>query len=72
MGFLKIPEFSLWWDFSIYTARLLSLKVIFLVATIMLAVHARFRIILNLNSNNLVFLSLPILDVTLLALLFYW
>jgi len=70
LGFQKIPNFLLWWDWSNYSSKLLSLKIIFLVATILLALHARLRLIPNLNSKNLRFLALHILGVTILSICF--
>jgi putative copper export protein len=70
MGLLRYPTMSVWFDFSNPSSRLLGLKVIFLLMTVLLAMHARLRIIPNLESKNLLYLAVHIAGVTFLAILF--
>jgi putative copper export protein len=70
LGYLKLPDFSLWFVWSNYSSKLLSIKVIALGLTIILALHARLRIIPKLQTANLIYLAFHIAGVTILALVF--
>lgn len=58
-----------WFTFRGQMATYLALKVIFVILTLILAAHARFRIIPQLKAQNMRFLAVHIIAVTILAVL---
>jgi putative copper export protein len=64
--FLPISE---WFDFSNSISRLISIKIILLLMTVALAIHARFFIIPKLNADRLSLLGWHIIGVTVIAVL---
>ena len=66
MIFMPIGE---WFDFSNSISTLISIKIILLLLTVMLAVHARFFIIPKLDADRLSMLGWHIAGVTIIAVL---
>lgn len=66
MIFLPVSE---WFDFSNSISRLISIKIILLLMTVALAIHARFFIIPKLNAERLTMLGWHIIGVTIIAVL---
>ncbi len=66
MIFLPISE---WFDFSNSISRLISIKIILLLMTVALAIHARFYIIPKLDADKLSLLGWHIIGVTIIAVL---
>jgi putative copper export protein len=64
--FMPIGE---WFDFSNSISTLISIKIILLLLTVMLAIHARFFIIPNLDADKLSMLGWHIAGVTIIAVL---
>ena len=62
-------RFSAWFDFNTFHGIHISLKLLFVVLTLFLAFHARFRIIPKLKVENLNSLAVHIISVTVLAVL---
>ena len=60
---------SRWLDLSQTTSSLISLKLLLLLLTIILAVHARFFILPKMDDKKIPFLAAHILSVTLLGIL---
>ena len=58
-----------WFDFSNSISTLISIKIILLLLTVMLAIHARFFIIPNLDADKLPMLGWHIAGVTIIAVL---
>lgn len=58
-----------WFDFSNSISTLISIKIILLLLTVMLAVHARFFIIPKLDADKLSMLGWHIAGVTVIAVL---
>lgn len=69
---LRYVSFERFLHFSTPMERAISLKLLLLLATIGLAIHARFFIIPKLDSTNLKALAYHILLVTLLAIAFVY
>jgi len=65
----RLP-FSSWFSFESRLATLVFLKLALLVATLALALHARFSLVAKLRKENLRALALHIVAVTILAVLF--
>ena len=65
-----IPGFWAWFDLTSPITRVVWLKLLCLVATLGLAVHARFRLIPALTNERLSTLALHILGVTVLGVIF--
>ena len=66
------PGLASWADWSDPVSLTISLKLVCLLATIALALHARLVLIPRLNAARLPLLGLHIAAVTLLALAFVW
>jgi putative copper export protein len=66
MIFMPIGD---WFDFSNSISALISIKIILLLITVMLAIHARFFIIPKLNADKLSMLGWHIAGVTIIAVL---
>ncbi len=60
---------SRWLDLTETTSSLISLKLLLLLLTILLAVHARFYILPKMDDKKIPFLAVHILSVTLLGIL---
>lgn len=58
-----------WFDFSNSISTLISIKIILLLLTVVLAIHARFFIIPNLDADKLPMLGWHIAGVTIIAVL---
>jgi putative copper export protein len=58
-----------WFDFTNSISRLITIKIILLLMTVALAVHARFFIIPKLNADRLPMLGWHIAGVTIIAVL---
>lgn len=67
---LRQPDWSRWFSFSDPSSTLIAVKLILLVLTVMLAVHARLRLIPSLSPTTLPQLALHIAGVTVLSVLF--
>ena len=67
-----LPDMATWMEWSNPVARTVGLKLVCLVATLALAIHARLRIMPKLNADRLPLLSTHIIAVTTLAVLFVW
>lgn len=65
-----LPNPLSWWNFDQPVHAQISLKLLCLGFTVALALHARLRLIPNLNQTNLRFLALHIWMVTLLSIVF--
>ncbi len=68
MSMIKLPV-SEWFDFSNQISALISLKIILLIMTIALAIHARLFIIPKLDAEKIAMLGWHIIGVTFIALL---
>ena len=64
------PKFENFWDFDSFLSIYIGIKLICLLSTIILALHARFFIIPNLSKETLNSLGYHIIGVTILALCF--
>lgn len=65
-----VPNVGDWFSFATVPAQHVAFKLILLLLTLVLAVHARFRVIPNLNAQNLPVLAGHVIGVTVLAVLF--
>ncbi|GAB4199762.1 MAG: CopD family protein [Bacteroidia bacterium] len=70
MFLLRVQDFSNLLNWGDFYGRHFLLKMILLLITLALALHARFRIIPNLNENNLPLLAVHIILVTIIGILF--
>ncbi|MFQ5710043.1 MAG: CopD family protein [bacterium] len=70
LAYLFLPDVSSWWGFSSRVSTHITLKFILLGLTLLLALHARIRLIPRLQSHRLNFLAFHIVAVTVLAVLF--
>ena len=70
LAYTLLPDFSQWFTFETHIAKHVSTKLILLTTTILLALHARFRLIPNLTMKTLPLLSVHIIAVTVVAVLF--
>ncbi|GIX40530.1 MAG: hypothetical protein KatS3mg129_0263 [Leptospiraceae bacterium] len=68
--FNRINDYSLFFNWNDFTGRHFILKIVLLLLTIGLAIHARLRIIPELNKNNLWILTIHIISVTIIGILF--
>jgi len=66
---LTAGDISKWFDFRSFHGIHISLKLLFVILTLFLAFHARFRIIPKLKEENLISLAVLIVSVTVLAVL---
>jgi putative copper export protein len=67
LAYRWVPDVFTWFAPTTPQARLILTKLVLVVATIGLAVHARLRVIPALDRDNLRFLALHIVAVTILA-----
>ncbi|WP_201528054.1 CopD family protein [Psychrobacter frigidicola] len=65
-----LPDISTWFSFDNDLSILISLKLSLLLATILVALHARFRVIPTLSANTLNAFSINIILITLLSVSF--
>lgn len=70
LAYLRIPSVTSWFALDNLVSRLITGKLVLLLLTIMLAAHARIRIIPRLSNTNLNFLAYHIIAVTFISLLF--
>jgi len=70
LSYLFLPEISDWFGFQSRVSTHITLKFILLGVTLLLAIHARLRLVPKLNQNNLRMLTMHILAVTVIAVLF--
>jgi putative copper export protein len=68
-GFYLLPNFGDWFKHNNYIAINLTIKLTLLILTLLLALHARLRIIPKLNNENLKLLAFHIIAVTVIAVL---
>jgi putative copper export protein len=69
MALVYLPLAS-WFDFSDHLSQHISIKVILLVTSLLIALHARLRIIPNLSEKNLKLMAGHIIAITVLAVFF--
>jgi putative copper export protein len=65
-----LPNFSQWFTFETHIAKHVTIKLILLLSTILLALNARFRLIPNLTIKTLPILTVHIIAVTIISMLF--
>ena len=65
-----MPEISLWFSVGNPISRLILVKLILLLLTVLFAIDARLRIIPNLTDRNLMSLAYHIIPVTIISVLF--
>jgi putative copper export protein len=65
-----MPEISLWFSVGNPISRLILVKLILLLLTVLFAIDARLRIIPNLTEKNLMSLAYHIIPVTVISVLF--
>ena len=65
-----MPEIGLWFSFGNPISRLIFVKLILLLLTVLFAIDARLRIIPNLTDRNLMSLAYHIIPVTIISVLF--
>ncbi|MEX2481249.1 MAG: CopD family protein [Gammaproteobacteria bacterium] len=65
-----IPDIGQWLDFDSPFSRLIGTKLILLLLTIALAVHARLRVIPRLSQDRLTVLAWHVIPVTVISVLF--
>ena len=70
MAYRLLPDVSLWFGFDNDLSVLITAKLMLLAATVLVALHARFRVIPTLSVARLGFFSLHIVAVTLLSVSF--
>lgn len=70
LAYLFLPDWSQWLSFESRVSTHIALKLTLLGLTLILAMHARFRLIPQLGEHNLRFLASHIIAVTILAVLF--
>lgn len=68
MSFIYQVKIDNWFSFSTNIEKIISIKLILLLITIILAVHARIFIIPKLGNHNLPLLTVHIILVTLIAI----
>ena len=66
----RVPDFHVWLDFSTPDTRVIFFKLLTLLLTFVLAVHARLRLWPRLTVERLPFFTLHVIFVTILALVF--
>jgi len=67
---IRVPEFSVWLEWSNPDSRLIALKLGLLALTAVLALDARLRLIPSLTEEKLLSLALHIVPVTLISIIF--
>jgi putative copper export protein len=61
---------SAWFDFSNHTSKLISMKMILLLTSLGIALHAKFRVIPNLSERNIKLMAAHIIAITTIAVFF--
>jgi hypothetical protein len=70
MAHVLLPDFSAWFSFATPPARLIGLKLLLLVVTVVTALDARLRIIPRLSAETLPSLAYRVILVTIVSVLF--
>jgi putative copper export protein len=70
LTWIYFPQFQRLWGLDSFLSRYVVIKLILLLSTLALAIHARFFIIPNLSKENLNSLGFHIIGITTLAVLF--
>ncbi|MBI4006611.1 MAG: CopD family protein [Gammaproteobacteria bacterium] len=70
LAYLRVPSITSWFSFDNPNSRLIAEKLFLLLITLMLAAHARLRIIPHLNNSSLNVLAYHIIAVTVISILF--
>lgn len=70
LTWIYFPQFQGLWGLDSFLSRYVVIKLILLLSTLALAIHARFFIIPNLSKENLNSLAFHIIGITTLAVLF--
>ena len=70
MAYRMLPSVSAWFAADNDISQLICLKLAILSTTVVIALHARFRVIPNLSAKTLPFFALHIISVTLLSIAF--
>jgi len=70
LAYYWLPRVSAWFTFDSSLSRLIAAKLILLAATVALALHARLRLIPQLNAARLNLLAFHIFAVTILSIAF--
>ena len=70
MAYTLLPSLGLWFDTTNFISLHVMVKLSLLLATIILALHARLRLIPNLSAAHLRYTAVHIILVTLFAVLF--
>lgn len=65
-----LPDYSIWFTFKTHIAKHVTIKLILLLSTILLALNARFKLIPNLTMKTLPILTVHIIVVTVISVLF--
>lgn len=70
MAYRMVPDVFQWFDFSNPIAHLIASKLCLLLLTIVIALHARLRLIPALSANNLKLMAWHVIAVTIISVLF--
>lgn len=70
MAYHLLPDMSQWFNWANPIAHTIIFKIALLLLTLGLALNARFRVIPNLNNENLPLMAWHIIAVTLISILF--
>jgi len=70
LAYRLIPDVGLWFDMSNPVAKGVVAKLTLLTLTFLFALNARFRVIPNLNKENLHIMAWHIVSVTIISILF--
>lgn len=70
LAYYWMPRFSTWLALDTTISRLIALKLALLIVTILIALHARFRIIPRLDAQRLPALAVHIVLVTIISIAF--
>jgi len=65
-----VPAISSWLDFSDFLTNRIGIKLMLLLATVLFALSARFRVIPNLSEKNLNLMAFHIISVTIIGVAF--
>lgn len=70
LALIMLPDMRNWFQHENPFAHLILLKLFLLITTLVLGIHARFRILPKLNEKNLKSLSYHIISITIIAVFF--
>jgi putative copper export protein len=70
LAYLFVPDFSDWFSLHDHVSTHITLKFVLLGLTLLLAIHARTRLIPRLSVDNLTVLAIHIVAITVVAVLF--